>query len=79
MAIIRRVGFNTHQNPDDRIMIRIRDIKGKILDNVKETSNEVVVHEYCPIAYQSPASACVHQLRPTQIFNLHALNPRHLV
>lgn len=62
--------FNTHQNSDHRIVIRIRDIEGEILDNIKEASNEVVIHKHYPqlISYQSRLAYPNSDLPKSSIF-----------
>lgn len=44
----KRTGLpvNTYQNTNDRIVVRIVDIVREIFDDVEETLDEVVVHEY---------------------------------
>ena len=60
-------------------MIRIGNIVREVFDDIKETTNEIVIHENCTQAHnQLPAAAHVYPKR-TQIFNLDPLYPRHLI
>ena len=48
------VQLNTHQNPNHRIMIRIRHIIRQPLDNVKKTPNKVIINKNCPRQQDPP-------------------------
>lgn len=40
---------STNQHTDHRIMIRIIDVVGQILHELKQALDKIVVHENCPV------------------------------
>lgn len=45
--------INTHQDPDNGVVVWISHIVGEILDDIKKKTNKVVVHEHYPSIHLS--------------------------